>query len=98
MADDGAFCPLIQDECLKAKCKLWLVEEMTNTQTGERQLRQDCLFVHSYHLMRQGVLEQIRTIATVDKAAAATDKVTATLTNGLALALARRAAREAMPP
>jgi hypothetical protein len=68
---------------MRDKCKFWLIEEMTNTQTGERKLVQDCLIIHLYTLSRQGVVETIRQIATTDKVAAATDKVSEILVRGI---------------
>lgn len=83
----GTFCPLIAATCKRDRCKFWLLEEMTNTQTGEKKLVPDCLILHAYQLQRQGVVEQIRGIATTDKVAASIDR-----TGGLMVraALARR--------
>lgn len=60
-------CPLLAKPCLEHDCKFYVLERSTNTLTGEVRDGFECLFLLQYQLARQGVVEQIRTIATVDK-------------------------------
>lgn len=60
-------CPLLAKRCIEHKCMFYVHEAQVNSATGETREGFECLFLLQYQLERQGVVEQIRTIATVDK-------------------------------
>jgi hypothetical protein len=62
-------CPLLGKDCVEHRCKFWIHEEWVNTQTGERRVGFECLFVLHYQLARQAVVETIRCQASSDKVA-----------------------------
>ena len=61
---DQRLCPFLQKPCVGAQCALWMRYDRADGHTFEA-----CTFVLSTVLQEQGVVEQIRTQASMDKTA-----------------------------
>jgi len=62
-------CPLIQKPCTEHGCVRWVHETWVESATGEAKAGFGCRDDFTYKLLKQMVVEQIRTQATGDKVA-----------------------------